>query len=648
LRQVDPSFDEIIRPGQPLRLAGLFRPPFDGLRDRGFNMVQRRAVAAMAAAAAAAAVLGGGFAATPARAGFADMTAARDSTIFAPDFGLVSNGAGDAIFAGKTNNGSIRRALVYFDLQASLPTNAVVNTASVSMFSTNALLPSSVFLHRALANWGEGTSSVPAPRGGQGTTPTPDDVTWIDRFYAANPAQTWTTPGGDYAPAATASVDNVQYNAFDFVSSANLVADVQNWISNPASNFGWAVLGDESGSATAKRIASRENSVAANRPRLLVDYSASTWKNGAGGAWSAAGNWDFGVPDAAGAEANFSFAVPGNPAAVVPVNVDGGKIAGVLNFTSPNSYVLSGSILTLDRAAGRNVIDVDNGNHRVAAPLRLNRSTNVDLSAGSSFTAEDLSAAGGVAVEKLGAGTFTANNVRLDNLTLTEGRVVITPSGGAAIATSTLNSLVIGNGQFDLRDNKLVTSKPVGTFTAGAYDGVHGDVARAYNSGAWNQSGLMTSEPNAGPTIGTTTLGVATAQSIMFLAPTATGTWSGQPVTGATTLVMYTYAGDLNFDGRVDAQDYGIIDNWVQFPGTSGYANGDINYDGVIDAADYGIIDNTIQLQGAPIPSGTGAVAMGMAGVRAVPEPSSVTVLLLSPLLSLARRQRGRARHGDV
>jgi hypothetical protein len=61
-------------------------------------------------------------------------------------------------------------------------------------------------------------------------------------------------------------------------------------------------------------------------------------------------------------------------------------------------------------------------------------------------------------------------------------------------------------------------------------------------------------------------------------------------------------AGDMNFDGLVDAQDYGTIDNWVQFPGTDGYANGDLNYDGVIDAADYGIIDNTIQLQGPPLP----------------------------------------------
>ena len=110
---------------------------------------------------------------------------------------------------------------------------------------------------------------------------------------------------------------------------------------------------------------------------------------------------------------------------------------------------------------------------------------------------------------------------------------------------------------------------------------------------------------------------------------------------------MYTYAGDLNFDGVVDAEDYGIIDNWVQFPGAFGYANGDINYDGVIDAQDYGIIDNTIQLQGAPIATGSSA-ASDLSGVtadfgelsRAVPEPSACGFAIAAGAASLGRRRR--------
>jgi hypothetical protein len=77
--------------------------------------------------------------------------------------------------------------------------------------------------------------------------------------------------------------------------------------------------------------------------------------------------------------------------------------------------------------------------------------------------------------------------------------------------------------------------------------------------------------------------------------------WHGQVLDATTVIVKYTYAGDVNLDGLVDASDYGTIDNYYQFPGTSGYANGDFNFDGVIDAGDYGLIDNSFQLRGLPL-----------------------------------------------
>ena len=98
---------------------------------------------------------------------------------------------------------------------------------------------------------------------------------------------------------------------------------------------------------------------------------------------------------------------------------------------------------------------------------------------------------------------------------------------------------------------------------------------------------------------GVTGLAVAEAADVLFLEPDETALWNGLTIDATAVLVKYTYTGDLNLDGAIDAQDYGVIDNWVQFPGTSGYANGDINYDGVIDAVDYGYIDNNIQVQDA-------------------------------------------------
>ena len=206
------------------------------------------------------------------------------------------------------------------------------------------------------------------------------------------------------------------------------------------------------------------------------------------------------------------------------------------------------------------------------------------------------------------------------------------------------NFAITGDGRIDLTRNKLLTATAPGTFDGAAYTGVQGEVQRAYNFGAWDMPGLTTSEENAGqnagPLSGTTTIGVATAEQVLFVGPTDTVVFVGQTITGATTIAMYTYAGDVNFDGLVDGADYGTLDNWIQFPGTDGYANGDVNYDGVIDGADYGVLDNTIQLQGPPLPGVNGASGGLSAGVTAVPEPSACGFAVLGAAALIGRRRR--------
>jgi hypothetical protein len=364
----------------------------------------------------------------------------------------------------------------------------------------------------------------------------------------------------------------------------------------------------------------------------------ATWNVDADGTWTAPANWLGPVPNSVGGVANFAGAIT-QPRTVT---LDAAQTIGELKFDNANRYTIAGtSTLTINKSTGNGAISVTSGSHTVAAPVALAVSTDVDVAqAGDTITlAGGVTGAAGAALTKTGAGTLEAGHVRAESLSIETGMVKILPNGTAA-GTSNVGELSLFFGAtLDVSNNKLVTETPVGTANAsGTYNGVHGDVQRAYNSGKWDLPGLMTSMPEAGPTIGTTTIGVASAQQILFIAPTATGTFAGQPVTGATTIAMYTYAGDLTFDGRVDAQDYGIIDNWVQFPGTSGYANGDINYDGVIDAVDYGIIDNTIQLQGAPIPVGGEAFA----GVAAVPEPASLAALCASLLAVAGRRRRAR------
>jgi autotransporter-associated beta strand protein len=231
----------------------------------------------------------------------------------------------------------------------------------------------------------------------------------------------------------------------------------------------------------------------------------------------------------------------------------------------------------------------------------------------------------------------TAINVTGGTLELTAGagnlRVIRTPS------------LSVTGGRLDIQDNKIITQTPIGSATAGVYDGVSGMIQAGRNGNSpplWDGNGIVTSQSDA--TGGSfTSVGVATAQQAKNLATASdTAVWGGQTVTGTDTLVMYTYGGDANLDGRITVDDYGKIDFAVGLPGASGWANGDFNYDGKITVDDYGIIDFNVGIQGAQIPTGAG-LGGGLAGVSAVPEPGSLAALGVGIAAMVTRRRRSRA-----
>src|SRR6185503_17777449 len=131
---------------------------------------------------------------------------------------------------------------------------------------------------------------------------------------------------------------------------------------------------------------------------------------------------------------------------------------------------------------------------------------------------------------------------------------------------------------------------PVGTVTP--------LIASGRNGGGWGGSGIVTSQTQA-LSGNFTSIGVATAAQVKGILPAQTATWAGQVVTGSDTLLMYTYGGDANLDGKINVDDYGRIDFNVNL-GVGGWYNGDFNYDGKINVDDYGIIDFNVGIQGAP------------------------------------------------
>ena len=59
------------------------------------------------------------------------------------------------------------------------------------------------------------------------------------------------------------------------IMEITLVADVLAWQQGQQPNNGWVLIGAESGSHTARRFDSRESPNAADRPTLIVIYSAT-------------------------------------------------------------------------------------------------------------------------------------------------------------------------------------------------------------------------------------------------------------------------------------------------------------------------------------------------------------------------------------
>ncbi len=197
------------------------------------------------------------------------IPALRDNTLYEDAAGLLSNGAGEYLFAGLTNQPKKRRALLAFDVAAAVPDGAVILSAQLVLEMSQTISGATpVALQRVLADWGEGTSDAPNAEGG-GAASTLGDATWIHTFWATT---TWASPGGDFSATASATQSVAGDASYTWGSTAAMVADVQAWLDTPAQNFGWVLVGDESTSASAKRFASRENATEASRPRLEIVY----------------------------------------------------------------------------------------------------------------------------------------------------------------------------------------------------------------------------------------------------------------------------------------------------------------------------------------------------------------------------------------
>ena len=211
-------------------------------------------------------------------AGTVDIGPSKDNTLYESGTGSLSNGAGDHIFVGKTRGGEIRRGVIAFDIAGAVPSGSTIESVTLKLHMSRTSSGSeTVGLRRLLADWGEGGSSAPLQSGGRGggggTSAADGDATWVHTFFNT---ETWDVAGGDFSDGASANI-SVGADGQSYTWSSNkMAADVQEWLDDPSSNFGWMILGNEGSNRTTKRFDSKENGSQANRPVLTVQFTAAT------------------------------------------------------------------------------------------------------------------------------------------------------------------------------------------------------------------------------------------------------------------------------------------------------------------------------------------------------------------------------------
>jgi hypothetical protein len=316
------------------------------------------------------------------------------------------------------------------------------------------------------------------------------------------------------------------------------------------------------------------------------------WQLNTGGNWDDGASWRGGLPDSVGSAANFATTLN----AAGTVNLGSNRTVGSLSFNSaPNGYTLSGSTIVLDNGGNAASITVVAGSHTISSTLQPVGGLNVTVESAESVldVTSVLNMTGNLV--KSGPGELAVAGLSAGGVTVSAGGLVISGEGGVVSVTS----LSLTEGNMDLGTNDLVVN----------YSGA----SPLADLQSLIESGQLASDADFG--------GVSTLLVLFEAADFGLTEYEGVGVDGESVIGKYTYVGDANLDGQVDAFDYSVVDD--NFGSSASFVGGDLNGDGFVDAFDYSSIDDTFGAGvNSPLrPAGTTEVF--------IPEPSSVGLMML-------------------
>lgn len=193
----------------------------------------------------------------------ATVGASQDATIYWQAPG-AANGAGEWLHAHFDSSLDVQMQdfLVRFDVAAALPAGATITSARIEVVCVEVFSTADFPLtaQRLTQPWTEGPSN-PAGNEWTGVAAQPLDVT---ASHASWPSTPWTLPM--IQPGLVSGAPIQPPGVWTLPTTPTLVSTVQQWLDQPATNFGLFFDTQE-----VARFASRENTSFAG-PRLIVDY----------------------------------------------------------------------------------------------------------------------------------------------------------------------------------------------------------------------------------------------------------------------------------------------------------------------------------------------------------------------------------------
>jgi len=280
----------------------------------------------------------------------------------------------------------------------------------------------------------------------------------------------------------------------------------------------------------------------------------------------------------------------------------GGVAMEALNFFNVASVIIdTGANDGVGGGTGNDTIAIDTTGATAPGVNVLNFTTG--------GSANTLTVSGNATISASTTGTLavTANNAAIVNLAASQtynalaingtARVNLLANGGRFIKTSALT--IDATAGLNLADNDLIFQSTAGN-KAADLSSIFNLIKTGRAGGLWNGNGISSSAATVDP-LHITTLGVIVNDN--GSGGVIRGTLDGQPVDINTVLVKYTYTGDADLDGDIDADDYARIDGGFAAH-LSGYRNGDFNFSGGSpNSDDYFQIDRAFYNQGAALSS---------------------------------------------